>query len=104
MAKANDDGAVTEHGQPADDVVVPLRPDAARSTDRTNAERQARWRDSRRNGSGKKRGKNKNKQDARASTVTPPIAPTVTREGVPGHNGRNHLPVPSIPRRDSICT
>jgi hypothetical protein len=28
MAKANDDGAVTEHGQPADDVVAPLRPDA----------------------------------------------------------------------------
>jgi hypothetical protein len=62
-----------------DDVVVPLRPEQGRPKDPTAAERQARFRQNRRNGSNKKRRKNNGK----ASTVTPDPAPTVTPTPAP---------------------
>jgi len=71
-----------------DDVVIPLRPDQARSKDPTGAERQARWRNNRRNGGAKKHRKIKTKRTTgmltvtpdSALAVTPPIAPTVTQK------------------------
>jgi hypothetical protein len=73
----------------ADDVVVPLRPEA-RLKDPTNAERQARFRKNHeRNGRGKKARRNNKKRGDRTPTVTHDPVPTVTP--VPALSGARQI-------------